>query len=125
MKKAFPLLALLGLCSTLYAADACSNPRTSYDRTYCAAKLFIESDKELNEVYGQLKSMLNADLKKSLTTVQRSWIQYRDAQCESNGTINVSCNHEVNVARINYLRERIRECKTGQTNAKLISEASW
>lgn len=106
-------------------ADNCQNPQTSYDRTYCAAKLFLESDKELNSVYKELKGMLKPEVQKQLVQVQREWITYRDSKCENNGTIDVSCNHEVNVARIDYLRERLRECKAGQPRPDLIVKTSW
>jgi uncharacterized protein YecT (DUF1311 family) len=115
----------LSLFSGLFAEDSCKDPRTSYDRTYCAAKLFLESDKELNAVYKELKGLIKPEVQKKLVQVQRDWIQYRNGQCESNGTINVDCNHNVNVARIDYLRERLRETKAGQVRPDLIEKQSW
>jgi uncharacterized protein YecT (DUF1311 family) len=115
----------LSLFSGLFAEDNCKEPRTSYDRTYCAAKLFLESDKELNAVYKELKGLIKPEVQKKLVLVQRDWIKYRDNQCESNGTIDVGCNHNVNVARIDYLRERLRETKAGQARPDLIEKQSW
>jgi uncharacterized protein YecT (DUF1311 family) len=115
----------LALISGSFADDACKEPKTSYDRTYCAAKLFLESDKELNSVYKELKGLLKPDVQKKLVQVQRDWIKYRDNQCEANGTIDVDCNHKVNVARIDYLRERLREAKAGQVRPDLIEKQSW
>ncbi|HLP41678.1 MAG TPA: lysozyme inhibitor LprI family protein [Fibrobacteria bacterium] len=115
----------LSLFAGSFAEDNCKDPKTSYDRTYCAAKLFLESDKELNAVYKELKGMLKPEVQKKLVQVQRDWIKYRDNQCESNGTINVDCNHNVNVARIDFLRERLRECKAGQARPDLIEKQSW
>ena len=115
----------LAFVSGLSAEDNCKDPKTSYDRTYCAAKLFLESDKELNAVYKELKGLIKPDVQKKLVLVQREWIHYRDNQCESNGTIDVDCNHNVNVARIDYLRERPRECKAGQARPDLIEKQSW
>lgn len=115
----------LTLVSGILAEDNCKEPKTSYDRTYCAAKLFLESDKELNSVYKELKGMIKPEVQKKLVQVQRDWIKYRDNQCESNGTIDVDCNHNVNVARIDYLRERLREAKAGQVRPDLIEKQSW
>lgn len=115
----------LSLFTALSAEDNCKDPKTSYDRTYCAAKLFLESDKELNAVYKELKGQLKPDVQKKLVQVQRDWIKYRDNQCEANGTIDVGCNHNVNVARIDYMRERLRECKAGQARPDLIEKQSW
>lgn len=102
------------------AEDACDKFTTSYDRTYCMAKLFVESDKELNQVYKELKTHLKGDVSKALTTTQRNWIKYRDNRCESDGTIAVDCNFKVNRTRTEYLRDRLRECKTGNCRPDLI-----
>lgn len=115
----------LTLFSGLFAQDNCKDPKNSYDRTYCACKLFLESDKELNVVFKELKGLLKPEVQKKLVQVQRDWIKYRNGQCESDGTINVDCNHNVNVARIEYLRERLRETKAGQVRPDLIEKPSW
>jgi uncharacterized protein YecT (DUF1311 family) len=107
------------------AGDGCQNPKTSYDRTYCTAKLFLESDKELNDVYKELKGKLNSDLKKRLTITQREWIEYRNNSCEFRGTIDVQCNYDVNRSRTEFLRDRLRECKTGHCREDLIPQKSW
>jgi len=109
----------------VFAGDECQNPKTSYDRTYCMAKLFMESDNELNAVYKELKSSLKKDLQQKLTEVQREWIKYRDGACESSGTIDVKCNYDVNRARTEFLRDRLRECKTGHCREDLIAQKSW
>lgn len=124
MNRIILTVAALASLATVTMAD-CSNPTTSYDRTYCAAKMFLESDAELNAVYKELRSLIKPELQEKLKLVQRQWIDYRNTQCEYNGTIDVDCNYNVNVARINYMRERIRECKTGQTNAAKIAAKSW
>ena len=107
------------------AEDGCKNPRTTYDRTYCAAKLFLESDNELNEVYRDLKKALPKDVQGKLTEVQREWIAYRDATCERGGRIDVQCNFEVNRARTENLRDRLRECKTGHCQDDQVGKKSW
>lgn len=107
------------------AEDGCKNPRTTYDRTYCAAKLFLESDNELNEVYRDLKKALPKDVQGKLTEVQREWIAYRDATCERGGQIDVQCNFEVNRARTENLRDRLRECKTGHCQDDQVGKKSW
>src|SRR6185436_1505159 len=74
--------------------DSCSKFKTSYDRTYCVAKLFLESDKELNAVYTELRKPLKDSVKQQLTETQRDWIKYRDASCERSGSIDVGCNYK-------------------------------
>lgn len=92
-------------------ADSCTNPQSPYDKTYCISKLFLASDKELNESYAALKNILNKEQKNKLTQAQRSWIKFRHDTCSNNGTTNVACNIAVNKSRTDFLRERIEECK--------------
>jgi uncharacterized protein YecT (DUF1311 family) len=119
------LMLAAAIPSVLNAADGCQDPKTSYDRTYCIAKLFVESDNELNQVYKELKDSLNAEMKKKLTSIQREWLKYRDNSCEASGTIDVQCNYDVNRKRTEYLRDRLRECKTGHCREDLIGQKSW
>src|SRR3989338_8603091 len=105
--------------------DSCNKFKTSYDKTYCVAKLFLESDNELNMVYTELRKPLKDNVKQQLTETQRDWIKYRNAACESSGSIDVCCNYKVNRERTEYLRDRARECKTGNCNDAAISKKSW
>jgi uncharacterized protein YecT (DUF1311 family) len=118
-------IALLAVSSTAQAQGECDKYHTSYDKTYCFAKLFLESDKELNDVYKDLRQSVKGDVKQQLTETQRAWIQYRDASCENQGTIDVDCNYRVNRERTQYLRDRLRECKTGDCRNEMISQKSW
>jgi uncharacterized protein YecT (DUF1311 family) len=123
---ALPFVAFI-LCSsaTASAEGECDKYTTSYDKTYCFAKLFVESDKELNAVYKELKDALKDDVKQQLTTTQRGWIKYRDTSCSVEGTIDVDCNYRVNRDRTEYLRDRLRECKAGTCRNEMISQKSW
>lgn len=124
------LFKTLFLCVTLIASAAhaqseCEKYKTSYDKTYCVAKLFLESDKELNVVYGELKNQLKEPSRKQLTDVQRDWIKHRDEKCERSGAINVDCNYRVNRDRAEYLRDRARECRAGTCREEMIGKKSW
>ncbi|SDY17687.1 Uncharacterized conserved protein YecT, DUF1311 family [Lysobacter sp. yr284] len=128
MKTIFPALAfaLLGLtASAAHAQGECDKYRTSYDKTYCFAKLFLESDKELNTAYTDLRGVAKEPAKSQLKQTQLQWIKYRDASCESSGSINVDCNYRVNRERTEYLRDRVRECKAGTCRADMIVKQSW
>ncbi|MBR7001523.1 MAG: DUF1311 domain-containing protein [Neisseriaceae bacterium] len=106
--------------------DPCSRYNTSYDRTYCLSKLFVESDNELNEVYKELRQKIDGGTREKLKQTQLSWIKYRNNRCETQpGTINVDCNYEVNRVRTEYLRDRLRECKTGACDKNAIVRPSW
>ncbi|WP_161786859.1 lysozyme inhibitor LprI family protein [Cupriavidus sp. SK-4] len=107
------------------AANECDKYRTSYDKTYCFAKLFLESDKELNGSYNELRGMVGDSVKQKLKDTQLEWIKYRDASCEQGGAIDVDCNYRVNRDRAEYLRDRVRECKAGTCRNDMIAKKAW
>ena len=123
VKALFCLSALASLGA--HAQSECDKYKTSYDKTYCFAKLFLESDKELNTIYGELQKQLKEPVRKQLTGVQRDWLKHRDAKCESSGSIDVDCNYRLNRDRAEYLRDRARECKTGTCRDDMIGKKSW
>ena len=51
--------------------------------TVCADQAFKKADAELNAVYKQITSRLkdNPDAAKLLVTAQKSWVNFRDAEC--------------------------------------------
>ncbi len=115
----------LSAVSTASAASSCDQYTTSYDRTFCFCKLIVESDKELNDVYKALRKQIDKETAEGLKMTQRQWIKYRNNQCENNGTIQLQCNYEVNKNRTDYLRERLRECKSGVCQNSLVVKPSW
>ncbi|RQH05638.1 lysozyme inhibitor LprI family protein [Paraburkholderia dinghuensis] len=120
------LLATLGLASFVaHAEGECDRYKSAYDQTYCFSKLFLESDKELNQAYGDLSKVIKADVQKRLKSTEMAWIQYRDASCSQEGTIDVACNYRVNRERTEYLRDRLRECKAGTCRDEEIAKQSW
>lgn len=125
LKKTLLAVSAVVVCQVALG-NPCDRYNTSYDRTYCLSKLFVESDKELNEVYKELRQKLDGGTREKLKQTQLSWIQYRNNRCETQpGTINVDCNYEVNKTRTEYLRDRLRECKTGACDKNAIVRPSW
>jgi uncharacterized protein YecT (DUF1311 family) len=120
------LFAVLSLVAFAARAEGeCDRYKTAYDKTYCFSKLFVESDKELNEVYGKLAGAIKPEVKAELRKTQLAWIQHRDATCSQAGTINVDCNYRVNRERAEYLRDRLRECTAGNCRDDAIAKPSW
>ena len=117
-------LLLLSLASGSVFAG-CEKPAPGYDSTYCMAKLFVESDNELNDAYKNLSVLLNPEQKKKLIGAQRSWIKYRNAKCSDGGTIMVDCNYEVNKNRTKFLLDRITECKIGSCKNDLLGNENF
>ena len=59
MKKMLIALSLAIVVPTFALETNCDKYKNSYDRTYCLSKLFVESDKELNDVYKELREKLH------------------------------------------------------------------
>jgi uncharacterized protein YecT (DUF1311 family) len=102
MKKALPLLLLLGI-QTAHAGndrvmkefvrhtgvttmteqqvlDGCGGAQMSLNR--CAEYHFIERDLELNDAYRDLKKNLDGRDLDKLVVAQRAWVAFRDRECE-------------------------------------------
>jgi uncharacterized protein YecT (DUF1311 family) len=107
------------------AAGECDKYHASYDKTYCMAKLFFESDNEMNTSDKELRGLINDATKQQLKETQLNWIRYRNDACESDGSIDVDCNYRVNQSRAEYLRDRARECKAGTCRNEMIVKKSW
>ncbi|MEB0227251.1 lysozyme inhibitor LprI family protein [Pseudomonas sp. 10S4] len=79
------LLALLPLLFTTVAhAVDCANANDQSTMNQCSAEQYKAADKELNVLYQQITKRLkdSPDAKKLLVSAQRSWVAFRDAECE-------------------------------------------
>ena len=118
-------LALAGLLGLANAqAAGCGTPRNAFDTVYCASNLFAQTDKSLNQTYGELRKQLPADQQAVLKQSQLAWIKQRDSQCareEADGYfVNLDCAVTLTENRLDQLKERLRECaSTGCEAGKL------
>jgi len=122
MKKIVIATMIIG--SMVLFADNCDNPKDDFDGLYCLNKIYIQSDKELNSAYKELRSMLSKEGKNILKREQLKWIKQRNNTCsyhDSRGFfVNLKCTTDKTVERTNFLKDRIRECKaTGCQESKL------
>lgn len=123
MKKISVGLALIAFAISSHAAG-CGKPRNAFDEVYCSGNLFSQKDSDLNKSYSSLRQLLNVEQKETLKQGQLSWIKARDAKCsmeDSTGYfVNLSCAIDMTEARLEFLKERERECKsTGCSSDKL------
>ena len=126
MKKRYLLLSLL-LPIAAFANSNCDKPVNDFDGLYCLNKVYGEADKELNQKYGQLAPLLDAQGKAALKQGQLAWMKDRNSQCsrqdETGFLVNLGCATRKTVARVEFLQSRIRECKSsGCQNSKLQGE---
>ena len=85
----------------------------------CAGNKFKAADAELNRVYNQLASKLEADARARLKAAEVSWLKYRDDNCEYEAApfeggsmqplIRSSCYERMTKARTAELRGQIKE----------------
>ncbi|GAB7128207.1 lysozyme inhibitor LprI family protein [Silvimonas sp. JCM 19000] len=105
-------------------AAGCAKPRNAFDQVYCAGNLFSQTDKTLNQAFGDLRKQLTAEQQATLKTSQLAWIKDRDAKCsreDSSGYfVNLDCAVTMTQERVDFLKERSRECSsTGCESSKL------
>jgi uncharacterized protein YecT (DUF1311 family) len=66
-------------------ADECDNAQGGQaGLDECYDKVFKKSDAELNKLYKEIEARLkdDPDTKKLLVTAQRSWVAFRDTECD-------------------------------------------
>ena len=129
MRKLF-IVAIFVLQGSQLVYAGCENPAPGYDQTYCVSKLFVESDKELNEVYGAIRKLLrNKKNKDDLKKNQLEWMKYRNSECytkkDDGGTIYLDCNFELNKQRTKFFQDRLRECKIDKCQKSLFENKDW
>jgi uncharacterized protein YecT (DUF1311 family) len=123
MKKL--LLALMCCSSSMaFANSACDKPKNDFDGLYCMNKVYQEADKELNDNYKKLSSVLSAGGKKTLKSGQLSWIDSRNTSCSKREAteffVNLDCATSTTIKRSQFLQDRIRECtSSGCQDSKL------
>ena len=122
MNKYFLVCIVLLWAATTWAD--CIKTTSDYDVVYCGTKLYLQADKDLNDVYHQLVGKLNTDGKQLLKTGQLAWIETRNHQCtETRGNtilVDLDCATRTTVERTQFLTDRQREClSTGCMNSKL------
>lgn len=68
--------------SSLAVAKDCNGLDTQAAMNLCEGENFKQADAELNSVYAKLLGKISATGQSKLREAQKSWIKYRDAQCE-------------------------------------------
>lgn len=122
MHKLFPILLLLFI--PVAAADNCDKPKDDFDGLYCLNKVYMQADKDLNEIYGKLRTKLDAEGKQILKKRQMAWIEQRNTHCshrnERGFFVNLRCATKTTISQVQFLEDRHRECiSAGCMNSKL------
>lgn len=113
----------LMLVSAAVLAGGCDNPRTAYDKTYCAALEMVQLDQEINVEYKKVMGLLNQQQKQTLKQSQIQWLKNRDNECSDGSMINVACSNDTMQKRIGFLKSVERECNsTGCDSNKLAQQ---
>ncbi|KAF0812986.1 hypothetical protein IGB42_02382 [Andreprevotia sp. IGB-42] len=124
MKKMLMAAGLLLVSALASANSNCDKPKDDFDGLYCLNKVYLQADKDLNEVYGKLVKQLDADGKAALKKGQLAWISNRNSECSYKDAkgfyVNLDCATRTTTERVQFLTERSRECSSaGCMNSKL------
>ena len=105
------MLMMLLISSSSFAD--CKKPMSQWEMNECAYLEYKEVDKELNDVYKQLMSKLNASEKEKLKIEQRKWIVFRDGSArESISDISGTMASGIYSSSLAYdTKNRIKELK--------------
>ena len=75
-------LGLLACPSLAQTKPNCKNPITQLDMNICAGRAAKASDRELNQMYRQVRAKYKGTAQDDrLVTAQLAWIKFRDAEC--------------------------------------------
>lgn len=112
------------MVSPAFANSNCDKPRDDFDGLYCLNKVYLEADKELNDIYKNLNAKLDSSGKSLLKRGQLAWIDDRNRHCsqrDANGFwVNLNCSTRTTIDRAQILRGRLRECaSSGCMNSRL------
>lgn len=107
------------------AQSNCNTTLNGFEDVYCASKVFIRADDDLNAVYQKLVRRLSPAAQATLRRTQRTWVAGRNSDCSEQdsklGTvISMGCAVDKTTSRTNFLNDRLREClSSGCQPAKL------
>ena len=118
------LLISAGFISTPALAAGCDTPNTGFDNVYCFAKVYMDLDRQLNDSYVLLMHTLPADKKQALREGQRGWIDMRNHKClrseGNNNSVNINCALATTRRRIQFLSDRLAECRGTHCNMSIL-----
>jgi uncharacterized protein YecT (DUF1311 family) len=122
MRSHLPVAGLIaGLALHLGGGAAqadCSTSKNEFEDVYCYAKIYIDSDNDLNAAYKALTPKLDADAKSVLKKSQLAWMKKRNDECgqtDSDGYyVDLSCAVDKTRQRTQFLRDRQSECEAGK-----------
>jgi uncharacterized protein YecT (DUF1311 family) len=103
----------------------CDKPRNDFDGLYCLNKVYLQADKDLNDSYSELTSLLDEKGRGQLKKGQVAWIKSRNANCSYRDAkdefyVNMDCATKTTIERTEFLNDRKRECvSAGCMNSKL------
>jgi uncharacterized protein YecT (DUF1311 family) len=61
----------------------CHSVATADDRMACKTRQLTQQNQALGAIYSKYYAILSADQRKGLDAAERTWISFRDADCES------------------------------------------
>ena len=114
------------LLSTPASAQNCDYPRDDFDGLYCLSKVYQQADKDLNTSYKELVKQLNSNQKAILKRGQLAWMRDRNNRCseytDDSFLVNMRCATDTTTSRVNFLNERLRECRAGSCRTSRLDD---
>lgn len=104
-----------GLLYSECSADNCAWERYDFDDIYNLTRMYVETDKQLNQKYNELQGLLDDADKKTLKAIQLKWLRQRNMACgickNQRLYIDVECAKEKTEAQLLFLKKKLAECR--------------
>jgi uncharacterized protein YecT (DUF1311 family) len=110
------------ICTPAFAQEGCPSEQNQMGLNQCAYQKFQVADAALNASYKELMAKISPNGQASLRKAEKSWIAYRDDQCDFetlgtvNGTINgmmlTECDTALTLAQTKRLNAQLH-CQEG------------
>lgn len=131
MRRHLPVAVFIaGLAIHLGGSAAradCAASKNDFEDVYCYAKIYIDSDNDLNAAYKALTAKLGADQKSVLKKSQLAWMKSRNDECgqtDSEGYyVDLSCAVDFTRNRTQFLKDRKAECDAGACDSARLGAA--
>ncbi len=124
MQKSWIILLVSMFAFGFGKAAGCERTSTEFDGLYCVVQLYVQADKELNDVYKELFGKLNKQGQGLLRVAQIKWIAARDQasgkMLDGERVFYMDTATQMTTERAAFLKACLRECNsTGCVNSKL------
>jgi uncharacterized protein YecT (DUF1311 family) len=104
------------------SSDICKYPGESYDKVFCISKHAVNLENEIDNQYSAILNLLNAQQKTKFIVAQNQWKAYLASLVATDNVLAIDDNFKLEELHLQFLTDRLRECKIKDCNNTLLAE---